>query len=66
MVWLNNSTLRLWSESGEVLQEMVGHTAIVYSVAVNSVGEVASGSEDGEAKVWRGLFHMPSQVCQLM
>lgn len=42
--------------SGQQLLEFVGHTAIVYSVASNSSGDIASGSEDGLAKIWRGTF----------
>ncbi|GKD68378.1 phospholipase A2-activating protein [Tanacetum coccineum] len=38
----------------EVLLEMVCHSAIVYSVdAHKSSGLVASGSEDGSAKIWK-------------
>ena len=42
--------------SGQQLFEYVGHTAIVYSVAAHSSGDIASGSEDGFAKIWRGIF----------
>ena len=44
----------MWSMSGDVLLEMVGHTAIVYAVAVHKSGIIASGSEDCFAKLWKG------------
>ncbi|KHN06143.1 Phospholipase A-2-activating protein, partial [Glycine soja] len=46
-------SLRLWAVSGEVLMEMVGHTAIVYSVDSHASGLIVSGSEDHFAKVWK-------------
>lgn len=52
MLWCR--TVRMWAQTGEQLLEMVGHSAIVYSVAAHSSGDVASGSEDGYAKIWRG------------
>jgi WD40 repeat protein len=48
------SSLRLWAVSGEVLMEMVGHTAIVYSVDSHASGLIVSGSEDRFAKIWKG------------
>ncbi|KAG0631249.1 hypothetical protein M758_1G238100 [Ceratodon purpureus] len=50
----HDGSVRLWALSGEQLLEFVGHTAIVYSVASHSSGDIASGSEDGFAKIWRG------------
>ena len=49
-------SVRLWALSGEQLLEFVGHIAIVYSVASHSSGDIASRSEDGFAKIWRGIF----------
>ena len=49
-----NRTIRLWAVTGEVLLEMVGHTAIVYAVDAHKYGLVVSGSEDGSAKIWKG------------
>jgi len=48
------SSLRLWAVSGEVLMEMVGHTAIVYSVDSHASGLIVSGSEDRFVKIWKG------------
>ncbi|EFJ25455.1 hypothetical protein SELMODRAFT_98884 [Selaginella moellendorffii] len=50
----HDCTVKLWSYAGEQLLEMVGHTAIVYSVAGHLSGDVASGSDDGYCKIWRG------------
>ncbi|XP_076950188.1 uncharacterized protein LOC143623090 [Bidens hawaiensis] len=49
----HDSSIRLWALTGEVLLEMVGHTAIVYSVDAHKSGLVVSGSEDGSAKIWK-------------
>lgn len=49
----HDSSVRLWSLTGEVLLEMVGHTALVYSVDAHSSGLVVSGSEDCFLKIWR-------------
>ncbi|KAK9077301.1 hypothetical protein SSX86_005638 [Deinandra increscens subsp. villosa] len=49
----HDGSIRLWALTGEVLLEMVGHTAIVYSVDANTSGLVVSGSEDGLAKIWK-------------
>ncbi|KAJ1410416.1 WD40/YVTN repeat-like-containing domain superfamily [Sesbania bispinosa] len=46
-------SLRLWAVSGEALMEMVGHTAIVYSVDSHASGLIVSGSEDRFAKIWK-------------
>ncbi|XP_071736773.1 uncharacterized protein [Rutidosis leptorrhynchoides] len=49
----HDGSIRLWALTGEVLLEMVGHTAIVYSVDAHKSGLVVSGSEDGLAKIWK-------------
>lgn len=51
---LNDSSIRLWAISGEILMEMVGHTSIVYSVDAHVSGLIVSGSEDCSAKIWKG------------
>ena len=48
----NDATLRLWSGDGEALQELVGHTAYVYSVALLATGEIVSSGEDRSLRVW--------------
>lgn len=50
----HGSCAQVWTAAGECVAELVGHTAIVYSVAVSPDGAlVATGSEDGTARVWR-------------
>lgn len=49
----HDGSIRLWALTGQVLMEMVGHTAIVYSVDAHKSGLVVSGSEDGLAKIWK-------------
>ncbi|KAK7264325.1 hypothetical protein RJT34_31932 [Clitoria ternatea] len=49
----HDGSLRLWAVSGQMLMEMVGHTAIVYSVDSHSSGLIVSGSEDRFAKIWK-------------
>lgn len=56
---LNDSSIRLWALTGEVLLEMVGHTSIVYSVDAHKSGLVVSASEDGSAKIWKGDISCP-------
>lgn len=52
----NDSSIRMWALSGEVLMEMVDHTSIVYSVDAHVSGLIVSGSEDCFAKIWKGNF----------
>ncbi|KAK2665260.1 hypothetical protein Ddye_003834 [Dipteronia dyeriana] len=49
----HDCTIRLWALTGQVLMEMVGHTAIVYSVDYHASGLIVSGSEDCFAKIWK-------------
>ena len=49
----HDMTLKLWTLQGEALKTFVGHTALVYSVAVCEHAQmIASGSEDNTARVW--------------
>lgn len=48
----HDGSVRLWTQSGQPLLEMVGHTALVYSVATHGT-EIASGSEDNTVKIWK-------------
>eukprot|EP00898_Chlorokybus_atmophyticus_P001868 jgi/Chlat1/2682/Chrsp18S02992 len=51
----HDGTVRLWSFQGDVVMELVGHTALVYAAAANTMdGTVASASEDNTVRVWRG------------
>ena len=55
---LNDSSIKLWALTGQVLMEMTGHSSLVYSVDAHSSGLVASGSEDCFLKIWKGDFLM--------
>lgn len=58
----HDGSVRLWATNGELLLEMVGHTAIVYCVAAHVSGDIASGSEDCFVKIWRnGLCYQSIQ-----
>lgn len=49
----HDTTVKVWTLDGMCLQTMQGHTALVYSVAVNDKGTlIASGSEDNTARLW--------------
>lgn len=49
-----DSSIRLWALTGQLLTEMVGHSSLVFSVDAHFSGIIASGSEDGFAKIWKG------------
>ncbi|CAI7880624.1 unnamed protein product [Closterium sp. NIES-54] len=50
----HDGSVKLWDLSLQPLLEMVGHTALVYSVAATAGGElIASASEDATARVWK-------------
>jgi len=49
----HDQTLKVWTFEGECISELVGHTALVYSVACTEEGIIASGSEDNTLRLWR-------------
>jgi len=55
-------SLRFWTTQGETLLEMLGHTALVYSVACSSVGTIASASEDRSVRIWSSSSGAPLQT----
>lgn len=48
----NDDTLKVWSFSGEMLQEIKGHQAFVFSGASLSKDTYISASEDHTMKIW--------------
>lgn len=48
----HDCSLRVWSLEGDVLAELLGHSAIIYHVAATDSGLIASGSEDNTMRVW--------------
>ena len=59
----HDMTLKVWGFDGRAISELIGHTAIVYSVATSSSGLIASASEDNSARVWthdgQCIAHIP-------
>jgi len=50
-----SSTLKVWTLDGTPVQELIGHTAYVYSCAYSPFsGEIISGGEDRSLRVWLG------------
>lgn len=43
----HDCSLRVWSLEGDVLAELLGHTAIIYHVAATADGLIASGVPGG-------------------
>jgi WD40 repeat protein len=55
-----DATLRLWRVvDGGLIAELKGHKDKVFAVAVNPIGgQIASGSNDGEIRLWNGTTGM--------
>ncbi|KPI40084.1 Ubiquitin homeostasis protein lub1 [Cyphellophora attinorum] len=50
----NDGCIRLWTLKGDLVAELWGHEAFIYSLAVSSDGEIISAGEDRTVRVWRG------------
>jgi phospholipase A-2-activating protein len=50
----NDGVVRLWTLRGELVAEMFGHEAFIYSLAVLPSGEIVSSGEDRSIRVWQG------------
>ena len=50
----NDGIIRIWTIKGELLSELVGHEAFIYSLAILPSGELISSGEDRTVRVWSG------------
>jgi phospholipase A-2-activating protein len=50
----NDGCIRLWTLKGDLVAELWGHEAFIYSLAVSSDGEIISAGEDRTVRIWRG------------
>ncbi|KAG7812464.1 hypothetical protein KL921_001696 [Ogataea angusta] len=48
----NDTTVKLWTLDGDLLQTLHGHQNFVYSLAVLPTGELVSSGEDRTIRVW--------------
>lgn len=49
----NDSVIRVWSLKGELISELHGHEAFIYSLAVLPDGRFVSSGEDRTVRIWR-------------
>ncbi|CAI2193170.1 1527_t:CDS:10, partial [Funneliformis geosporum] len=49
----NDSTLRIWTLTGQCIQELNGHTSFVYSIDILPTGEIISSGEDRSVRIWK-------------
>ncbi|KIW20564.1 hypothetical protein PV08_01139 [Exophiala spinifera] len=50
----NDGVIRLWTLKGDLLAELFGHEAFIYSLAVLPSGELVSSGEDRSVRIWQG------------
>lgn len=50
----NDAAIRLWTLKGDLVAELWGHEAFIYSLAVLPSGEIVSSGEDRAIRVWQG------------
>lgn len=50
----NDGVIRLWTLKGDLVAELFGHEAFIYSLAVLPSGEIVSSGEDRSVRVWQG------------
>lgn len=50
----NDGVIRLWTLKGDLVAELFGHEAFIYSLAVLPSGEIVSSGEDRSVRIWRG------------
>lgn len=50
----NDGAIRLWTIKGDLVAELWGHEAFIYSLAALPTGEIVSSGEDRSVRVWQG------------
>lgn len=50
----NDAAIRLWTLKGDLVAELWGHDAFIYSLAALPSGEIVSSGEDRSVRVWQG------------
>ena len=50
----NDGVIRLWTLKGDLVAELFGHEAFIYSLAVLPSGEIVSSGEDRSVRIWQG------------
>lgn len=61
----NDAVIKLWSDDGECLREMHGHTNFIYSLALNTfLGEdiLLSCGEDSTLRMWNGTGQLGQEI----
>jgi F-box and WD-40 domain protein CDC4 len=48
----SDMSCRVWSTAGECLRTLSGHSGIIFAVAMNENGQIATGSLDHTARIW--------------
>jgi phospholipase A-2-activating protein len=51
----NDASLKLWTLSGDLIDDLHGHTSFVYSIDCLNAGYVSSG-EDRTVRIWNGFI----------
>ncbi|KAI1623289.1 protein phosphatase [Exophiala viscosa] len=50
----NDGVIRLWTLKGDLVAELFGHEAFIYSLAILPSGEIVSSGEDRSVRIWQG------------
>jgi len=49
----NDGVIRLWTLGGDLVAELFGHEAFIYSLTVLPSGEIVSAGEDRSVRIWK-------------
>jgi len=50
----NDGVIRIWTLKGELVAQLYGHEAFIYSLSVLPSGEIVSSGEDRSVRIWQG------------